>query len=66
VSHSSLLVALLSHVKLHVPINTIILSSAINNPAILIKHDHNLDIILISKPGRAIAILPNNSFVFKV
>jgi hypothetical protein len=66
VSHSTLVVALLSQVKLHVPINTIILSRAINNPAILIKHDHNSDIILITKSDRAIAIIPNNSFVCKV
>jgi hypothetical protein len=29
-------------------------------------HDHNSDIILIPKPGRAIARLPNSSFVCKV
>jgi hypothetical protein len=28
--------------------------------------DHNLDIILILKPGRAIESLPNSSFVCKV
>jgi hypothetical protein len=35
-------------------------------PTIIMEHDHNLDIILIPKPGRAIARLPNSSFVCKV
>jgi hypothetical protein len=52
-SHSTLVVALLSQVKLHVPINIIILSGTINNSAIVIKHDHNSYIALIPKPGRA-------------
>jgi hypothetical protein len=30
------------------------------------EHDHSSDIILIPKPGREIASLPNNSFVCKV
>jgi hypothetical protein len=30
------------------------------------EHDHNLDIILIPKLGRAIASLPNSSFVYNV
>jgi hypothetical protein len=32
----------------------------------MIDHDYNSDIILIPKPGRAIAKLSNNSFVCKV
>jgi hypothetical protein len=32
----------------------------------MIKHDHNLDIMLIPQLGRAIARLSNNSFVYKV
>jgi hypothetical protein len=59
-SHTTLMVALLSWVKLHVPINKMILSLTINNLAIMIKHDHNSDIILIIKPNRAIARLPNS------
>jgi hypothetical protein len=30
------------------------------------EHDYNLDIVLIPKPGRSIANLPNSSFVRKV
>jgi hypothetical protein len=44
-----------------------ILSCTINNLlAIIIKHDHNSYIALISKTGRVIARLLNNSFVCKV
>jgi hypothetical protein len=61
------MVALFSQFKLHVPINKIILSWTIKNPmAIIIEHDHNSYIGLIPKLGRAIARLPNNSFVCKV
>jgi hypothetical protein len=36
------------------------------NNSLTIKHDDNSDIILIPKPGRAIARLSNNSFVYMV
>jgi hypothetical protein len=55
------MVALLSQVKLHVTINTVVLSSTI-----IMEYDHNSIITLIPKPGRAITSLPNSSFVCKV
>jgi hypothetical protein len=64
--HSTLVVALLSQVKLHIPINAIILWWTIIKPTILIEHNSNTDITLILKPGRAIGNLPNSSFVCKL
>jgi hypothetical protein len=32
----------------------------------IVRHDHNSYVALITKPGRAITRLPNNSFVCKV
>jgi hypothetical protein len=66
VSHSTLVVALLSQVKLHVPINTIILLWTISKPTKKFEHDHNSDVTSIPKPGRAIASLPNSLVVCKV
>jgi hypothetical protein len=46
---------MLSQVKLHVPINTIILSRPIIKITSKLEHDHNLDVSLITKPSSAIA-----------
>jgi hypothetical protein len=65
------------HVPFHLCCSTIVLGGRymfqlkndpiikINN-SLTIKHDDNSDIILIPKPGRAIARLSNNSFVYMV
>jgi hypothetical protein len=58
------MVALLSQVKLHVPINTI--SWSIIKSTAILEHDHNSDVTLILKPGSEIASVPNSSFVSKV
>jgi hypothetical protein len=52
------MVARLFQVKLNAPINTIILSLIIIKPTVSMEHDHNSDITLIPKPGRAYPIYP--------
>jgi hypothetical protein len=56
---------MLSQVKLHVPINTMIWSWTIIKTIAYLEHDHNSNVTLIPEPSREIASLPNNSFVCK-
>jgi hypothetical protein len=46
-------------------LNKMILSYIILKTTIITVHDHNLYVPLITKPSRAIAILPNNMYTGK-